>query len=257
VADDDANQTMVAPSEASGMETDAQEKTGADRRAHPRLKPHELGALEARFASGADIRLVDLSRGGAQFETDRRFLPNSSIALRLVTPDGPFVVNGRVVRSRIVRLEQGGLGYNVAVAFAEALKYAIEVPPSGAPVSTTSPEAPEAGIAVPTPIRLEGGPVELTSAADAALSAEPPAELPTLALPSFASLVQEDGSAEASSPADTEVTRIPDEAPSDVTQAQPAVFDANVFDASPLVTVTATVSQTRDELRDMFNGNDW
>ncbi len=85
--------------------------------------------MGARLASGAEIRLIDLSRGGAQFECDRRFLPNSTISLRLVTPDATFVVSGRVVRSRIVRLERGGLGYNVAVSFNELLQHLLEVPP--------------------------------------------------------------------------------------------------------------------------------
>src|SRR5690606_39779295 len=96
-------------------------------------------------------RLIDLSRGGAQFECDRRFLPNATVSLRLVTNDDVVVVSGRVVRSRIVRLAAGGLGYVVAVAFNEVLPGAIEAsaasaqPPSDAPAAT----AAAAGMAGP------------------------------------------------------------------------------------------------------------
>jgi PilZ domain len=106
----------------------AGEAPTGNRRAHARLRAEDLKDLGARLASGAEIRLIDLSRGGAQFECDRRFLPNSTISLRLVTPDTTFVVSGRVVRSRIVRLDRGGLGYNVAVSFNELLQNLLEEP---------------------------------------------------------------------------------------------------------------------------------
>lgn len=196
------------------------ETSGADRRAHRRLQPHEIANLGARLASGAEIRLIDLSRGGAQFETDRRFLPNSSIALRLVTPDSTFVVNGRVVRSRIVRLEQGGLGYNVAVAFQEVLKDVIaEAPPSAV--------APADSQATPASVH------------------------DTVRLP----MPPETAAAEPAAMADAAVEEADDA--SDVTDEERAAFEASVLDGSPMLMVTASVQQTGDELREMFNGNDW
>ena len=87
---------------------------------HPRLPADQL-PFTAAFAPGPDVRLIDLSRGGARFECERRLLPGSTVALRLVTPDGAVVVRGRVVRSRIAKIDQSGLVYEVAAAFNETL----------------------------------------------------------------------------------------------------------------------------------------
>lgn len=191
--------------------------TGAERRRFVRVQPDGANALAARLASGAEVRLIDLSRGGAQFECDRRFLPNATVSLRLVTSDDVVVVSGRVVRSRIVRLAAGGLGYVVAVAFNEVLPGAIEgsavaaQPPSDAPAAT----AAAAGMAVP---------------ADAVPSGPDPT-------------------------ADVE----PDTPPvvSDISADEVLAFEATMELAPAMLTVTAAVDATADQLRDLFNGNDW
>jgi hypothetical protein len=183
----------------------------ANRRAHTRLPARDLKNLGARLASGAEIRLIDLSRGGAQFECDRRFLPNSTISLRLVTPDTTFVVSGRVVRSRIVRLDRGGLGYNVAVSFNELLQNLLEEPPPPPPPAVASAPA----IAEDEPAMATSDPAPAPDAA--------PAEAP----------------------------------PPGVSAEEVAAFEATVQDAPSIMTVTASVDQTGDELRDLFNGNDW
>ena len=69
----------------------------AERRKWPRVSAERLAQVSARLSTGADVRLVDLSRGGARLETDRRMLPNSTIALKLLASDAQFVVTGRVV----------------------------------------------------------------------------------------------------------------------------------------------------------------
>jgi hypothetical protein len=195
----------------------ADQKTGADRRQFRRLGPEALSNLGARLTSGAEIKLIDLSRGGAQFECDRRFLPNSTISLRLVTADSAFVVNGRVVRSRIVRLAKGGLGYNVAVAFNETLQNLIE--------ESDDPPAP-----TPDPVaEITATPVDGSLLQIAA----PETNLPG---------VIDDGQT-------GEV--------SDVTDDERAAFEASVEDAPMMLTVTAAVEHTDEELRDLFNGNDW
>ena len=183
----------------AGDETAQAGASGSNRRAHTRLRAEDLKGLGARLASGAEIRLIDLSRGGAQFECDRRFLPNSTISLRLVTPDSTFVVSGRVVRSRIVRLERGGLGYNVAVSFNEPLQHLIEEP--------TPAPAPDA---------------------------EPAAATTTAA---------------------TAVEPTPSDA--DVTAEEAAAFEATAPTAPTTMTVTAAVDRSGEELRDLFNGNNW
>ncbi len=193
----------------SGADTTADaEPHAANRRVHARLRAEDLKDLGARLASGAEIRLIDLSRSGAQFECDRRFLPNSTISLRLVTPDTTFVVSGRVVRSRIVRLDRGGLGYNVAVSFNELLQNLLEEPAQASVAEAALGEAHE----VPTPSdRLDVAPAE-----------DPFAE------------------------------RAPD-----VSAEEAAAFESTVEAGSSVVTVTASVDQSSDELRDLFNGNNW
>lgn len=221
VAFDPADKTSVmtdAPV-VSGATDDVStaQKTGADRRQFRRLRPDELSHLGARLTSGAEIKLIDLSRGGAQFECDRRFLPNSTISLRLVTTDSAFVVNGRVVRSRIVRLAKGGLGYNVAVAFNETLQDLIA-------------ESDDVPAAPPTPM-----PPVTSLPVDAS---QPQARMPVTDVPEVIDDQQTDEL-------------------SDVTDDERAAFEASVEDAPMMLTVTAAVEHTDEELRDLFNGNDW
>ena len=159
------------------------EPKGSDRRAWPRVPAAALRDISALLASGTNIRLIDLSRGGALFECGSRLLPGSTVAMRLVTPDGAFVVRGCVVRSRIVRLGTGGLGYQAAISFNETLKELAD----------------------------EG-------------RADPAAET---AAPSSEGETAEDAAA----------------------AAEPSVAD--------VITVTATVRQSGDDLRDIFSGNDW
>jgi hypothetical protein len=166
----------------------------AERRNWPRIPAEALPNVSAKLATGPDIRLVDLSRGGARFECEKRLLPGAKVALRLVTPDGTLVVRGRVVRSRIVRLERGGLGYDAAIAFNETLSQMLEEPNALAP--TAAPPAQE-GQAAPAP---EGSDKDDGAPGAPLESWVPPVEL---------------------------------------------------------MTVTASVSQTSEELKEIFDGNDW
>lgn len=165
----------------------------AERRNWPRIPAEALPNVSAKLATGPDIRLVDLSRGGARFECEKRLLPGAKVALRLVTPDGTLVVRGRVVRSRIVRLERGGLGYDAAIAFNETLSEMLEEPSANRPAETG-----------------EGD----TSLPDAAVARD-----------------KDDGAPE--TPLEAWVPPV------------------------ELMTVTASVPQTSEELKEIFDGNDW
>ena len=134
----------------------------AERRKWPRVSAERLAQVAARLSTGADVRLVDLSRGGARLETDRRMLPNSTIALKLLASDAQFVVTGRVVRSRVIRLAAGGLGYDVAVSFNEPLHHFSELPEAGA--------QPPARIPAPTPAQGPPATPALAPIAEAAIS---------------------------------------------------------------------------------------
>ena len=194
--------------------------SSADRRVWPRIPAKEIPQLSAELTTGPDIRLIDISKGGALFECSKRLVPSSTVALRLVTPDGTHIVRGRVVRSRIVRLERGGLGYEAAISFNETLQEFVETPAAAAPAPPidTAPAAPAAAPAAPFAdvLAASGHPPEPAHPAQTA--APPPAP---------------------------EATAAPDAQPAD----EPWV--------PPIMTLTASVLQTSEELRAIFNGNEW
>ena len=203
--------------------------TGANRREHVRVRPDETNRLTATLASGADIRLIDLSRGGAQFECDRRFLPNATVSLRLLTSDGQVLVTGRVVRSRIVRLVSGGLGYLVGVAFSKPLESGVD-----AVVQTPAPEA----VVRTAPVEAASTvtsfePMEATSTEDIVTPADAVARVDE-----FADMA-------------------PTEVQADISAEEALAFESTIELAPAMLTVTASVDSTSEQLHDMFNGNDW
>lgn len=220
-----------APTSQDAHEGEAEATaTGANRREHVRVRPDESNRLTATLASGADIRLIDLSRGGAQFECDRRFLPNATVSLRLLTSDGQVLVTGRVVRSRIVRLVSGGLGYLVGVAFSKPLDNRVEaVAAQGA--------APIA--------RVPSAPVQTTLTAT---SFERPATTPTVGSQApVESVVSLDAA-----------TVVPSsEVQADISAEEALAFESSTELAPAMLTVTASVDSTSEQLHDMFDGNDW
>lgn len=202
--------------------------TTINRREHVRVKPDDRNRLAATLASGSDIRLIDLSRGGAQFECERRFLPNASVSLRLRTRDGEVLVNGRVVRSRIVRLASGGLGYLVGVAFSNPLQ--------------KDPGEDEA----PAPAR------------QAPANPSPEAAAPAAAVAASASPGDRDlapARPVTSSPVDPVPT--PVDTAADITAEEALAFESGLQFAPAMLMVTASVDTTSEQLQDMFNGNDW
>jgi hypothetical protein len=144
-------------------------ESAVDRRTARRLRAESLPSLAARLVAGPDVTLIDVSTGGARFESDTRLLPGSSVGLRLVQSDTIFLVMARVVRSRVARLESGSLRYESAVAFdkecpmfTEAVAVAqppVDAPPvevsdvvaTSEPMSSESPDgaAPAAELTLP------------------------------------------------------------------------------------------------------------
>jgi len=206
--------------------------SSADRRVWPRIPAKEIPQLSAELTTGPDIRLIDISKGGALFECSKRLVPSSTVALRLVTPDGTHIVRGRVVRSRIVRLERGGLGYEAAISFNEALREFVEAPAAHVPAA--QPETAPAAAAAAAPaapfaevLAASGHPAET------AQPAQPPQE------------------SQSGAPAET--TGAPESSAAPAPDAQP--YDETWL--PPIMTLTASVLPTSEELRAIFNGNDW
>lgn len=103
---------------------------GVDRRTARRLRAETLPDLAARLVAGPDVTLIDVSKGGARFESDTRLLPGSGVGLRLVQGETLFLVMARVVRSRVARLESGSLRYESAVAFDKECPMFTDVAPT-------------------------------------------------------------------------------------------------------------------------------
>ena len=93
------------------------EETGRDRRKYPRLKPSEVPGLKsAELSQGAEIEIVNISRGGMLLETGTCLGPEFKIILKVVTDKGPLRIDGVVLRSTIYSLKGRPL-YRSAVKF--------------------------------------------------------------------------------------------------------------------------------------------
>jgi hypothetical protein len=245
---DDSAVDATAPETGQGSDTSGgdrrnEERRGADRRDHVRVRPDETNRLAATLASGSDIRLIDLSKGGAQFECDRRFLPNATVSLRLLTSDGQVLVTGRVVRSRIVRLTSGGLGYLVAVAFTAPLQTELK----GDEVEAGTPAASAPAAPAPAAPALPSSPAGTDSPATTAVAPTQPGPAAAAGLP--APVVPE--------PATSGESPAPEAPEADITAEEALAFEATIELAPAMMTVTASVDTTSEKLHDMFNGNDW
>jgi len=139
-------------------------KPAANRRQWSRMPAETLPNVKAALKSGVEVELVNLSRGGAQFRTPNRLLPGLNVSLKIVTTDGQLTVQGKVMRSSMVRMQTGALGYEVGIAFEKLLMGA-------------APAAPP--------------PVEVGEAGAEEAPAEPPAATPARAVPPAVEAVEE------------------------------------------------------------------
>lgn len=170
---------------------------GRDRRVAPRIPGQSLPGIALKLSSGTGVRLIDLSRTGVRFESDRRLLPGSMVALQFLTSDEPLVIRGRIRRSRVTRLQNGGLGYEVALVFDRPFR---DLRPADYGIATAAPAAEQAPAAAPR----NRSAVEPVPASEAT----------------------------------------PDE-------------DLNAEDLTALPLIVASVPHSREELWQVFNGNNW
>jgi len=94
-----------------------------DRRESERLPASELPHLSARLEGSREVRLIDVSRRGVQFETAVRLRPGTEVALRLVSGGQHVTLTGRVVRSLVSALDGAQLVYRTALAFPEDIAF--------------------------------------------------------------------------------------------------------------------------------------
>jgi len=105
------------------MTTEKNKKAkGSNRRKAPRLKPGEvIGLKSVELNQGADIEIVNISRGGMLLETEARLRPDFKIVLKVLTNKGPLRIDGVVLRSAICSL-MGGPRYRSAIEFKQPLE---------------------------------------------------------------------------------------------------------------------------------------
>ena len=142
-----------APAEASAPFVswhDASRHADRDRRAHERLVAHELEWLKsARLRSGAPLSLIDLSSGGALFETSTPLGPGSTATLTLAGEGIVETATFRLLRCEVASLK-GGLVFRGACVFDRVLQLP-SVPIVGkdrgtaATTETPAPAAPARG----------------------------------------------------------------------------------------------------------------
>ena len=147
---------MSEPRSPIAAAPEADRRSGADRREWPRAPQAALAAVKAQLAAGTEVELKDLSRGGARFQTETRLLPGLTVAIRLVGVDGrTMTVRGRVVRSKLLRLDRGGMGYEVGVAFQELITAVVDEMTAEAASRMAAPEPIAPAPAVAPPVAAE------------------------------------------------------------------------------------------------------
>jgi hypothetical protein len=100
---------LVTPADAGGDARSSvpAQSSGRERRAFTRLSPFDLKEpLTARLKYGETITLLDVSAGGALFETSNRLRPEADLVLELTgsPSDSPTQVVSRILRCEVVGL---------------------------------------------------------------------------------------------------------------------------------------------------------
>ncbi len=89
-----------------------------ERRNGPRLPASAIAGFKgARIVAGPEVKLINISRGGALIEGCVRFLPGASLLLRLVCGAEILHIKGTVQRSKASALSGSVLLYQAAICF--------------------------------------------------------------------------------------------------------------------------------------------
>jgi hypothetical protein len=92
----------------------------AERRTEPRQPGTDLHIIHATVRPGHAIQVVDLSRTGAQIETDRGLRPGTRVHIRLVSQERTLVLAALVLRCTVWALHPDeGVMYRGALQFEE------------------------------------------------------------------------------------------------------------------------------------------
>jgi len=148
---------FMTKAETRTKQTGSKAKLGRERRAFPRRPASELSFLKSvKLLAGPEVRLIDVSRGGALLESVTPIPPGTRICLRLVTTDTTVLIDGRVLRSRVSCLQPGLVRYRSAVQFEEEVALFAEDRSEEAAEAAASPEARQPAEPVPEPTESAG-----------------------------------------------------------------------------------------------------
>lgn len=119
---------IASVSESSSSDTnkgyEVPRQRGSERRSfRRRYTAREHGIVSARVRPGYDVRLLDVSAGGALIETSYRLLPGCPIELSVAAGERRMSMRGRVLRCAVATLNQHLVSYRGAIGFDNALSW--------------------------------------------------------------------------------------------------------------------------------------
>ncbi len=100
-------------------------RTAKERRASQRSKVEECTwFVAARLRPGRDIKVLDLSNGGALIEASVRLLPGASFVMQLTDIGGEHTIRGTVLRCYVSALDRDeGVRYRAALEFDQRFRF--------------------------------------------------------------------------------------------------------------------------------------
>lgn len=108
---------------------------GRERRRFVRIAADAMPHVTARVVGGPQVRLIDVSRRGAQVETTLPLKPGRAVTIRFVAADATLTLTGAVVRSSVAVLAEEGVKYHTALSFAEDVVICPEAAPPPLPAA--------------------------------------------------------------------------------------------------------------------------
>jgi hypothetical protein len=95
------------------------QKDFVDRRKEPRFGASAIASLDSvHLVEETEIKLINISRGGALIETKERMSPGNRVSLRIVTAETAYLLKGRIIRSSVYTIGKA-LTYQCSMVFDE------------------------------------------------------------------------------------------------------------------------------------------
>jgi len=106
-----------------------------ERRRTPRVRADDV--VSARVRPGRQVRIIDLSAGGALIETSHRLLPGTRVELHVERSDRSIAVRGSVLRCAVSHVQASSLSYRGAIGFDRHLPWFVDEGAGGYSVHTS------------------------------------------------------------------------------------------------------------------------